>query len=65
MAIAVGQDGHTHMCISNTTVCTFDDLHCGEVYTVHIVANDYLCSSLPSNSTTIRMGKEAPLKHFD
>ncbi|XP_074523504.1 uncharacterized protein fndc7b [Halichoeres trimaculatus] len=60
MAIAVGQDGHTHVCISNTTVCTFDDLHCGEVYTVHIVANDYLCSSLPSNSTTIHMAPCIP-----
>lgn len=59
LAIAVGQDGHTHMCPTNTTSCTWDDLHCGERYTIHVVANDYLCSSMPSNSTSIRMGKQA------
>ena len=59
MAIAVGQDGHTHMCVTNTTNCTLDDLHCGEQYTIYIVANDDLCSSMPSDSTTIRTGKEA------
>lgn len=59
MAIAVGQDGHTHMCTTNTTSCTWDDLHCGEQYTIQIVANDYLCSSMPSSSTSIRMGKQA------
>lgn len=57
MAIAVGQDSHTHMCTTNTTSCTWDDLHCGQQYTIHVIANDYLCSSMPSNSTLIRMGK--------
>lgn len=58
-AIAVGQDGHTHMCNTNDTVCTWDDLHCSESYTVQVVANDYMCGSAPSNSTIIRMGKVA------
>lgn len=57
MAIAIGLDGHTHMCTTNTTSCTWDDLHCGEQYTIHVIANDYLCSSTASNSTSIRMGK--------
>lgn len=57
LAIATGEDGHTHVCATNTTSCTWDDLHCGEKYTVHVIANDYMCSSLPSNSTSIRMGK--------
>ncbi|XP_036969323.1 fibronectin isoform X2 [Acanthopagrus latus] len=60
MAIAVGLDGHTHMCTTNTTTCTFNDLHCGEQYTVHIIANDYMCSSMPSNSTSIRMAPCIP-----
>nr|XP_046247875.1 uncharacterized protein LOC124060678 [Scatophagus argus] len=60
MAIAVGLDGHTHMCTTNTTSCTWDDLHCGEQYTVHVIANDYLCSSMPSNSTLIRMAPCVP-----
>lgn len=55
-AIAVADDGHTHMCNTNETVCMWDDLHCGEHYTVQVVANDYMCSSSPSNSTSIRMG---------
>lgn len=57
LAVAVGKDGHTHQCASNTTSCTWDDLHCGEIYTVNVVALDYHCTSLHSNSTTIRMGK--------
>lgn len=56
-AIAVAQDGHTHMCNTNDTVCTWDDLQCGESYTVQVVANDNMCGSAPSNSTSIRMGK--------
>ncbi|XP_067454263.1 serine-rich adhesin for platelets [Thunnus thynnus] len=60
LAIAVGQDGHTHMCSTNTTSCTWDDLHCGEQYTVHVIANDYLCSSMPSNRTSIRMAPCIP-----
>lgn len=57
VAFAVGRDGHIHMCTTSTTNCTWDDLHCGEVYTIHVVANDYLCSSMPSNSTSLRMGE--------
>lgn len=57
VAFAVAQDGHIHMCTTSTTNCTWDDLHCGERYNVHVVANDYLCSSMPSNSTSLRMGK--------
>lgn len=64
MAIAVGLDGHTHMCTTNTTTCTFDDLHCGEQYTIHIIADDYMCSSMPSNSTAIRMGKQAVIMYI-
>ncbi|XP_035863315.1 uncharacterized protein LOC116038126 [Sander lucioperca] len=60
MAIAIGLDGHTHMCTTNTTSCTWDDLHCGEQYTIHVIANDYLCSSTASNSTSIRMAPCIP-----
>ncbi|XP_056895182.1 fibronectin-like isoform X2 [Takifugu flavidus] len=60
VAFAVGQDGHIHMCTTSTTNCTWDDLHCGEVYTIHVVANDYLCSSMPSNSTSLRMAPCIP-----
>ncbi|XP_071342815.1 uncharacterized protein [Trachinotus anak] len=60
LAIATGEDGHTHECATNATTCTWDDLHCGEMYTVHVIANDHLCSSLPSNSTSIRMAPCTP-----
>lgn len=57
VAFAVGQDDHIRMCTTSTTNCTWDDLHCGEVYTIYVVANDYLCSSMPSNSISLRMGE--------
>ncbi|XP_027882788.1 uncharacterized protein fndc7b [Xiphophorus couchianus] len=60
LAVAVGKDGHTHQCASNTTSCTWDDLHCGEIYTINVVALDYHCTSLHSNSTTIRMAPCIP-----
>ncbi|XP_057183469.1 G surface protein, allelic form 156-like [Triplophysa rosa] len=59
-AIAVGEDGHTHVCVTNTTNCIWDDLHCSEIYTVHVIANSQACSSAPSNSTTIHMAPCIP-----
>src|SRR4029434_4973099 len=29
-AIAVGLDGHIHTCVSNSSTCSWDDLHCGD-----------------------------------
>ncbi|XP_068446237.1 uncharacterized protein [Clinocottus analis] len=60
LAIAVGRDSHTHVCATNITNCTWDDLHCGEQYSVHVIANDYMCSSMPSNSTSMRMAPCVP-----
>lgn len=54
-ATATGVDGHVHLCHTNTTYCTWDDLHCGEEYTVVVRANGYNCSSRASNSTLISM----------
>ncbi|KAJ8376161.1 hypothetical protein SKAU_G00067410 [Synaphobranchus kaupii] len=59
-AVAVGQDKHTHMCTTNGTTCTWSDLHCAEIYTVHVIANDYLCTSVPSNGTVIHMAPCMP-----
>lgn len=53
---ATGLDGHTHQCLTNTTSCTWNDLHCGEDYTVVVRAKDDNCTSLPSNSSVIHMG---------
>ncbi|XP_077060714.1 uncharacterized protein fndc7b [Siphateles boraxobius] len=59
-AIAEGQDGHTHICITNTTFCIWEDLHCGEIYVVQVVANAQICSSNPSESTIINMAPCIP-----
>ncbi|TKS74220.1 Fibronectin type III domain-containing protein 7 [Collichthys lucidus] len=61
MAIAVGEDSHTHVCVTNTTNCTWDDLDCGDHYSVHVIALDENCTSMPSNSTArIRMAPCIP-----
>lgn len=54
-AVATGLDGHTHACHTNTTSCSWDNLQCGEEYTVVVRANGDNCTSLPSNSSVIYM----------
>lgn len=54
-AVATGH-GRTHECVTNTTVCTWNDLHCGEDYSVVVSAKGHNCTSLPSNSSIIHMG---------
>jgi len=58
IAIATGLDGHTHQCLTNTTSCTWNDLHCGEEYNVVVKAKADNCTSLPSNSSIIHMGMQ-------
>nr|XP_046264816.1 mucin-4-like [Scatophagus argus] len=60
VAVATGLDGHTHLCLTNTTSCTWNDLHCGEEYTVVVRAKDDNCTSLPSNSSVIHMDPCVP-----
>ncbi|KAM7379233.1 hypothetical protein PAMP_004798 [Pampus punctatissimus] len=60
VAIATGLDGHTRQCLTNTTNCTWDNLHCGEEYTVVVKAKDGNCTSLPSNSSVIYMDPCVP-----
>lgn len=55
VATATGLDGHTHQCLTNTTACTWNDLHCGEEYTVVVRAKDDNCTSRSSNSSVIYM----------
>ncbi|XP_016331309.1 uncharacterized protein LOC107680061 [Sinocyclocheilus anshuiensis] len=61
-AIAVGQDGHTHVCITNTTFCIWEELHCGEMYFVQVIANAQICNSEPSDGTVIHMAPCVPQK---
>lgn len=56
VAVATGHDGDAHVCFTNTTACTWNDLHCGEEYTVVVRAKDGNCTSMSSNSSAIYMG---------
>ncbi|XP_015242186.1 PREDICTED: uncharacterized protein LOC107092315 [Cyprinodon variegatus] len=60
VATATGVDGHTHLCLTNTTSCTWTDLHCGEWYTVEVRAQADNCTSSPSNSSVIYMNSCRP-----
>lgn len=58
VAVAIGQKlGRSNTCTTNTTVCSWNDLLCGEIYIVRVTASDLRCSSSPSDNTTIIMGK--------
>lgn len=60
IALAVGQDGSSSVCTTVNTTCIWDDLHCGEFYTISVTAVNSECESEDSNSTTIRMASCIP-----
>ncbi|KAG7513796.1 fibronectin type III domain-containing protein 7 [Solea senegalensis] len=60
LAFATEPHGTVHSYTTNTTSVTWNDLDCGKVYTVQVIAMDYNCSSLPSNTTSIRMAPCIP-----
>lgn len=57
VAVAVGESGHRTSCSSNTTTCSMLDLHCSSVYSISLTAVDGNCSSLESQSVTLRTGE--------
>ncbi|KAI5096119.1 hypothetical protein C0J45_14549, partial [Silurus meridionalis] len=60
-AVAKGQTlGQTSICTTNTTICNWSDLLCGELYIVRVTASNLYCSSVPSDNTTIRMAPCIP-----
>ncbi|KAK5888908.1 hypothetical protein CesoFtcFv8_014958 [Champsocephalus esox] len=60
VAVATGLDGHAHQCLTNSTDCSWNDLQCGEEYTVVVRAKNGNCTSLPSNSSIIYMDPCVP-----
>ncbi|XP_063075940.1 uncharacterized protein LOC134465972, partial [Engraulis encrasicolus] len=67
-ATATASDGQMLPCVTNETWCTWDNLQCGERYTVRVTASDGNCTSPPSNTTTIHMAPcipEPPMATFD
>ncbi|XP_036412774.1 mucin-5AC-like [Colossoma macropomum] len=61
VATATAPDGHTHTCASNTTSCSFTDLHCGETYSVTVVTLTNGCPSDPSVAVAIRTAPCVPV----
>ncbi|XP_043942820.1 uncharacterized protein LOC122814297 [Protopterus annectens] len=51
-ATAVGIDGHTASCNSETTTCDISSLHCGQSYSVTVTAYDNKCGSDSSAAFT-------------
>lgn len=56
-ATAQSSLGAMSRCESAGLTCTLTNLTCGQSYTVQVVAEDDICSSLPSQATTFHSGK--------
>ncbi|XP_054888996.1 serine-rich adhesin for platelets-like [Poeciliopsis prolifica] len=60
IARATGLDGHTHLCTTNTTSCSWTDLHCGEQYKIVVGAKADNCTRTSKTSSTIYMNSCRP-----
>ncbi|XP_072296578.1 uncharacterized protein [Eucyclogobius newberryi] len=58
--VAVGDDGHMHICNSSLNNCTLSPLHCDEQYSVSVTAKHEDCSSLASPNVTLYTGPCKP-----
>ena len=59
IATATAHDGHNYTCSSSSAnSCSFTDLHCGENYSVSVVAVDRGCHSEPSVSVELKTGEK-------
>ena len=54
---AQSKQGHMSICESTDLMCTLTNLTCGQLYSVQVVAQDDICSSLPSPATTFNSGR--------
>ncbi|XP_041647309.1 fibronectin type III domain-containing protein 7-like [Cheilinus undulatus] len=59
MLTAIGSDGHVVNCTSSVNNCTLANLHCGQTYTLNIIAKGDNCSS-PAHTSTFRSVPCAP-----
>ena len=58
IATALAHDGHNHTCNSSSAnSCSFTDLHCGENYSVSVVAVDRGCHTEPSSTVELKTGE--------
>lgn len=56
---AKSSEGSMSLCESTDPVCTLTDLKCGQAYFVQVVAEDDICSSLPSPTIEFNSGRTA------
>ena len=58
IATATAHGGHELTCNSSTAnSCSFTDLHCGENYSVSVVAVDRGCHTAPSSAVELKTGE--------
>ena len=57
-AVTAVADGHRAECSSNGTTCTLQELMCGQVYSVTMVAINDDCSTAESAAVTLNTGKD-------
>lgn len=55
-ASALGAQGSTALCETTDLMCTLKNLTCGQAYMVQVVAQDDICSSLPSPAKNFHSG---------
>lgn len=56
-ASALSAQGSTSLCETTDLMCTLKNLTCGQAYIVQVVAQDEICSSLPSPVTNFHSGR--------
>lgn len=57
-AVAQGNGGYDSMCNSSETTCLFEDVLCGQNYSIMVHASDGTCSSAGSSPVEINTGKK-------
>lgn len=58
---AVPDQGSTVTCRTNSTGCLFDELQCGRMYKLTVVAHNTACSSVASQSQQLMTGESQSL----
>lgn len=57
VATAQSTQGSLSFCESTDPMCTLTNLTCGQSYSVQVVSQDDICSSLPSPATSFQSGR--------
>lgn len=60
-ASSLSTQGSTSLCQTTELTCTLKNLTCGQAYMVQVVAQDDICSSLPSPAKSFHSGRTKQL----